>query len=35
MRILVALDQHSYSSRAIREAAKLAMNTWADVTLLG
>jgi len=35
MRILVALDQHSYSNRAVREAAKLAMNTWADVTLLG
>jgi len=33
MRILVALDQHSYSNRAVREAAKLAMNTWADVTL--
>ncbi|MCK5192166.1 MAG: universal stress protein [Desulfobulbaceae bacterium] len=35
MRILVALDQHPYSNRAVREAAKLAMNTWADVTLLG
>jgi nucleotide-binding universal stress UspA family protein len=35
MRILVALDQHSYSNRAVGEAAKLAMNTWADVTLLG
>ena len=35
MRILVALDQHSYSNSAVREAAKLAMNTWADVTLLG
>jgi nucleotide-binding universal stress UspA family protein len=35
MRILVALDQHPYSNHALREAAKLAMNTWADVTLLG
>lgn len=35
MRILVALDQHLYSNHAVREAAKLAMNTWADVTLLG
>ncbi|MEE8480598.1 MAG: universal stress protein [Desulfobacterales bacterium] len=35
MRILVALDQHPYSNHAVREAAKLAMNTWADVTLLG
>ncbi len=35
MRILVALDQHPYSNNAVREAAKLAMNTWADVTLLG
>jgi len=35
MRILVALDQHSYSNHAVREAAKLALNTWADVTLLG
>jgi nucleotide-binding universal stress UspA family protein len=35
MRILVALDQHSYSLRALKEAGRLAMNTWADVTLLG
>jgi nucleotide-binding universal stress UspA family protein len=35
MRILVALDQNSYSNRPVMEAAKLAMNTWADVTLLG
>ena len=35
MRILVALDQHSYSNPAVREAAKLAINTWADVTLMG
>ncbi len=35
MRILFAGDEHSYSENAITEAAKLAMNTWADVTLLG
>ncbi len=35
MRILVSLDQHPYSNQAVREAAKLALNTWADVTLMG
>ena len=35
MRILFAGDEHGYSEYAIRETAKLAMNTWADVTLLG
>lgn len=35
MRILVAVDQHHYSARAAREVTRLAMNTWADVTLLG
>lgn len=35
MRILVALDQHAYSNTAVKEAAKLALNTWADVTLMG
>jgi nucleotide-binding universal stress UspA family protein len=35
MRILVALDEHSYSNRPVMESAKLALNTWADVTLLG
>lgn len=35
MRILVALDQHPYSLRALNEAGRLAMNTWADVTLVG
>lgn len=35
MRIMVAGDEHPYSAYALKEAAKLAMNTWADVTLLG
>jgi nucleotide-binding universal stress UspA family protein len=35
MRILVAVDQHPYSAHVIKDVAKLAGNTWADVTLLG
>jgi nucleotide-binding universal stress UspA family protein len=35
MRILFAGDEHSYSEFAVKEAAKLALNTLADVTLLG
>jgi nucleotide-binding universal stress UspA family protein len=35
MRILVALDEHSYSAGIINAVAGLAANTWADVTLLG
>ena len=35
MRILVALDTNPYSAYVVHEVAKLAMNTWADVTLLG
>jgi len=35
MRILAAVDQHPYSDRVIKDVAKLARNTWADVTLLG
>ncbi len=35
MRILVALDQHPYSAHIVKDVAKLAGNTWADVTLLG
>ena len=35
MRILVAVDQHPYSSHVLKDVAKLAGNTWADVTLLG
>lgn len=35
MRILVAVDQNPYSAYAMREVAKLAANTWANVSLLG
>jgi hypothetical protein len=35
MRILFAGDEHPYSEYALRQTVKLAMNTWADVTLLG
>ncbi len=35
MRILLAADEHPYSKYALNETAKLAANTWADVTLLG
>lgn len=35
MRILFAGDEHPYSFFALRELIRLAMNTWADVTLLG
>jgi nucleotide-binding universal stress UspA family protein len=35
MRILVAADENPYSKYAAREAARLAINTWADVTILG
>jgi nucleotide-binding universal stress UspA family protein len=35
MRILVAVDQHAYSAHVVKDVAKLAGNTWADVTLLG
>ncbi|MBW1735472.1 MAG: universal stress protein [Deltaproteobacteria bacterium] len=35
MRILVAVDQNPYSDHVVREAARLAGNTWADVTILG
>lgn len=35
MRILVAVDQHPYSAHVVKNVAKLAGNTWADVTLLG
>lgn len=35
MRILFAGDEQPYSAYALKEAAKLAMNTWADMTLLG
>jgi len=35
MRILLAVDQKTYSAHAVDDVAKLAGNTWADVTLLG
>jgi hypothetical protein len=34
MRILFAGDEHPYSAFALNEVIRLAMNTWADVTLL-
>jgi hypothetical protein len=35
MRILFAGDERHYSEYAMNEVVRLAMNTWADVTLLG
>ena len=35
MKILFAGDEHPYSAYALREVVRLALNTWADVTLLG
>lgn len=35
MRILLALDNQAYSADIISEVAKLAANTWADITMLG
>lgn len=35
MKILVVIDKYKYSQYVLSEAIKLAMNTWADVTLLG
>ena len=35
MRIVIAFDIHSYSARIVSEVAKLAANTWADMTMLG
>ncbi len=35
MRILCAVDENSYSEYAIRQTARLAINTWANVTILG
>ncbi|MGA7876335.1 MAG: universal stress protein [Desulfoferrobacter sp.] len=34
MRILFAGDEHTYSAFALKKVVSLAMNTWADVTLL-
>lgn len=35
MRILLAVDKNTYSAHIVGEAAKLAANTWADITILG
>jgi nucleotide-binding universal stress UspA family protein len=35
MRILFAGDEHRYSDYALKEVLRLAMNTWADVTVMG
>ncbi len=35
MKILVAVDQYDYSRHAVDEVAKLAANTWANITLFG
>jgi nucleotide-binding universal stress UspA family protein len=35
MRILVAIDQHPYSTSTVDVVAELAANTWANVTILG
>ncbi|NIA08412.1 MAG: universal stress protein [Nitrospiraceae bacterium] len=35
MKMLVPVDINSYSAVASRKAARLAINTWADVTILG
>jgi nucleotide-binding universal stress UspA family protein len=34
MKILFAGDEHPYSAFALKEVARLALNTWADVSLL-
>ena len=34
MKILLAVDQNPYSTHAVQEVAKLAANTWANVSLL-
>ena len=35
MKILFAADEQPYSAYALREVTRLALNTWADVTILG
>lgn len=35
MKILLVVDQEKYSDNAAHEAARLAINTWSDVTILG
>ena len=34
MKILFAGDEHPYSKFALKEVLRLAMNTWADVTMM-
>src|SRR3974377_1246066 len=34
MKLLFAGDEHPYSAYALKEVIRLAMNTWADVTLM-
>ncbi|MCL4503198.1 MAG: universal stress protein [Deltaproteobacteria bacterium] len=35
MKILFAADEQPYSAYALREVTRLALNTWADVTIVG
>lgn len=35
MKIVAAMDKKSYSAGIVNDLAKLAVNTWADVTMLG
>ena len=35
MKILFAADEQPYSAYALKEVTRLALNTWADVTILG
>ncbi len=35
MQILFAADEQPYSAYALKEVTRLALNTWADVTILG
>lgn len=35
MRMLIALDRNKKSAHTLNQAARLAANTWADITLLG
>ena len=35
MKILFAADEQPYSAYALTEVSRLALNTWADVTIVG
>ncbi len=35
MKILFAADEEAYSAYALKEVTRLALNTWADVTIMG